>query len=115
MTNRTTPETQGDLNNLIVDTELPNVPSDEMQSTMSVRLFSPEIDDVSRLMEEEQLYDQFIDNIGRARQDEPNLEVLEKYRIAADPMEYLNLESDAPSLQEISSDEEVEQNENEDN
>jgi hypothetical protein len=32
---------------------------------MSVRLFSPEIDDVSRLMEEEQLYDQFIDNIGR--------------------------------------------------
>jgi hypothetical protein len=50
-----------------------------------------------------------------SRQDEPNLEVLEKYRIAADPMEYLNLESDAPSLQEISSDEEVEQNENEDN
>lgn len=72
---------------------------------MSLQLFEPEMDDVNRLMEDEEKYDVFVDNIGKSRFEEPNPGIMATYRLPADPMSYLNLDSDASSLRQISSDE----------
>lgn len=69
-----------------------------MNSTMSLRLFSPEVDDVSKLMEDEMRYDNFVDNIGQARRFEADQNLLNEYRIGPDPMNYINLDSENASL-----------------
>jgi hypothetical protein len=82
-----------------------NLGKSDMRSTMSLRIFSPEMDDISKLMEDEERYQVYVDNIGKSKTQEPNHEMLADFRLAPDPMEYLRLESDNPSLQEISSEE----------
>ena len=72
---------------------------------MSLQLFDPEMDDVHRLMQDEEKYDVFVENISKSRFEEPNPGILATYRLPADPMSYLNLDSEASSLKQISSDE----------
>lgn len=60
-----------------------------MRSTMSLRLFGPELDDISKLMEDEERYEVYVDNIGKFKTQEPNHALLNVYRLEPDPMDYL--------------------------
>lgn len=61
-------------------------------------------------MEDEKQFDNFVNNIHKGKVDKDS-KLLNDFRIAADPMEYLKLDSDDDALKDISSEESEQQEE----
>ena len=76
-----------------------------MYTTMSLPNFDDEQDDVNKLLEDEEQHDKLLDDIQKTKDDQPDPVILKQFIMPVDPMSYLNFDSEATSMQNISSDE----------